>query len=150
MNTCEASADLCLGPVELLAVKFPGNRFTGEIIDALNELVDRETIRIVDVIFAAKDERGDVRTLELEELDPESFAAIEPLVEEILGILSEEDVARMGAVLHNGISAGLMLCENILATRFSAAIGDVRSEMSCSYASARVRRSSASSERLVW
>lgn len=110
--------DLGLGPVELLAVKFPGNRFTGEIIDALNALVDRGTIRIVDVVFAARDERGDVRTLELDGLDPESFAALEPLVEESLGILSDEDVARMGAVLHNGISAGLMLCENILATRF--------------------------------
>jgi hypothetical protein len=140
---------LGLGPVELVAVKFPGNRFTGEIIDALNELVDRGTIRIVDVIFAARDECGRVRTLGLDDLDPESFAALEPLVEETLGILSEEDAARMGAVLHNGISAGLLLCENILATRFSAAVGHARNELSCSYASARVRRSSASSDRLV-
>ena len=126
---CLSDDGLNLGPIELLAVKFPGNQFTGEIIDALNELVDRGTIRIVDAVFAAKSNDGKLRMLELAELDSESYAALEPLVEDILGILSEEDVASMGEVLQNGSSAGLLLFENIWATRFSDAVGRAHGEV---------------------
>ena len=37
---------MSLGPVEMLLVKFPGNQFTGEIVPALQELVDKNTVRI--------------------------------------------------------------------------------------------------------
>jgi uncharacterized membrane protein len=118
-----------LGTIELLAIKFPGTRFTGPIIDALNELVDRGTIRIVDAVFANRTETGEVRVLELGDLDQDSFAALEPLVEDILGVLSEDDVRRMGAVLKNGSSAGLMLVENTWTTRFNAAIACADGEL---------------------
>ena len=62
---------MSLGPIELLAIKFPGNRFTGEIVSALNALVDSGTIRIVDLLFATKDESGRMKVLELEDLDAE-------------------------------------------------------------------------------
>jgi uncharacterized protein DUF6325 len=137
MNSTLLNDDLNLAPIELVAVKFPGKQFTGEIIDALNELLDRGTLRIVDVVFASRSDQGVVRMLDLAELDAQSYAALEPLVEDVLGILSEEDVKCMGAVLDNGTSAGLMLFENIWATHFG-------------YASARVSRSSASSDRLEW
>jgi hypothetical protein len=104
------------GPIELLAVKFPGYQVTGEIIDALARLVDLGTIRIIDLVFASKNESGEVRSLELSDLDSASYAALEPLVDDRLGILSEEDVTRMGAVLSNGSSAGLMLFQNRWAT----------------------------------
>ena len=105
--------DVSVGPIELVAVRFPGNRFTGEIIDALGEILDRGTLRIVDAVFASRSEHGEVRVLNLAELHPHSLAALAPLVEDVLGVLSEEDAANMGAVLPNGASAGLLLLENV-------------------------------------
>jgi hypothetical protein len=53
---------MALGPVELLVVKFPGNRFTGEIAPALRELVAGGTIRVIDLLFVTKDGAGALRT----------------------------------------------------------------------------------------
>jgi hypothetical protein len=39
------------GPVEYVVLKFPGNKFKGEIIPALGELVESNTIRIIDLVF---------------------------------------------------------------------------------------------------
>ncbi len=57
-----------LGPVELLFVEFPGNQFSGEIAPALQELVQAGTIRVIDLVFVAKDADGNVAGIELEDL----------------------------------------------------------------------------------
>ena len=54
-----------MGPVELLVLKFPGNHFTGEILPALRELVDSDTIGIVDIMLAVTDEDGNVSAMEI-------------------------------------------------------------------------------------
>ena len=46
---------MSVGPVEYMIVAFPGNQFKGEIIPALQELVDNGTIRILDLILITKD-----------------------------------------------------------------------------------------------
>src|SRR3954454_15336658 len=121
--------DVGLGPIELLAVKFPGKQFTREIVEALDDVVERGTMRIVDVVFASKSQAGEVRMLELADLDADSYSALEPLVDDILGILSEEDVWRMGAVLQNGSSAGLILFEDTWARRLSEAVERAHGEV---------------------
>ena len=44
-----------LGPVDWLAVEFPGSRFNGEIAPALDDLVERGIIRVLDVLILKKD-----------------------------------------------------------------------------------------------
>lgn len=46
-----------MGPVEYLLVEFPGNKFKGEIVPALIELVENETIRIIDLLSSRKMKR---------------------------------------------------------------------------------------------
>jgi hypothetical protein len=99
------------GRLELLALRFPGVQFSREILCALSELVDRGSVRVVDLVFASKSATGHVRTLDLADLDARSFAALEPLVDDMLGVLTEEDAASMGRVLPNGTSAGLLLVD---------------------------------------
>ena len=46
LRTSEAGiVETEIGPVEYTMLAFPGNRFKGEIVPALAELVDNETIR---------------------------------------------------------------------------------------------------------
>jgi hypothetical protein len=70
---------MSIGPVEYMIVAFPGNKFKGEIVPALKELVDAGTIRIIDLAFVMKDADGAVGTAELADLDSDVFKAFDAL-----------------------------------------------------------------------
>jgi hypothetical protein len=118
-----------LGPIELLAVKFPGNHFRGEITPALKELVESGTIRVIDILFMIKDQNGAVTTLELNDLDDDDYTDFDPVVSEVMGLLSEDDVRQIASGLENDSSVGVVLFENTWATRFADAVANARGEV---------------------
>jgi uncharacterized membrane protein len=120
---------MALGPIEMLVVKFPGNRFSGEIIPALAELVENGTVRIVDLLFAVKNKQGDVKVLEFGDLDPDIFGQWDPLVSDVTPMLNEDDARELTASLENNSSAALLLFENTWATRFVDAVSNARGEV---------------------
>jgi hypothetical protein len=120
---------MSLGPVELLCIKFPGNQFTGEIIPALKELVDNNTIRVIDVLFLQKDATGGIAFHELDALDDAVYDAFDSLVTEVSGLLSESDGLRLAGMLEPNSSAALMLFENTWATRFRDAIVNAQGQV---------------------
>jgi uncharacterized protein YuzE len=111
-----------VGPVEILMVEFPGNKFTGEIAPALAELVEKRTIRVIDLLFVTKDRDGNVAAIELSDADDAVRSAFEPIVEEASGLLSEEDIEDLGEGLDPDSSAAMLLFEHVWATRFRDAI----------------------------
>ena len=114
---------MSVGPIEYLVVAFPGNKFKGEIIPALAELVENETIRILDLVFIIKDEEGNVAAVELAEVDPEDEAAGMTDIASIdSGLLNEDDIAIAAEALEPNSSAGLLVFENVWATRFAQAV----------------------------
>ena len=66
---------MAVGPVDMVIMGFPGNKFTGRIAPALMELVDSGTIRVIDLLFVMKDADGTVATIEAADLDPETGPA---------------------------------------------------------------------------
>jgi hypothetical protein len=50
-------------------IGFPGNRFKGEIVPAINELEDNGTVHILDVVFIKKDADGVVSVFEYDGLE---------------------------------------------------------------------------------
>jgi uncharacterized membrane protein len=118
-----------VGPVEILMVEFPGNKFTGEIAPALAELVDQGTIRVIDLLFVTKDADGKVGAIELSDADDAVRSAFEPIVEEASGLLSEEDIEDLGEGLDPASSAAMLLFEHVWATRFRDAIVDSGGEL---------------------
>jgi Family of unknown function (DUF6325) len=58
-----------MGPVEYVVIAFPGNRFKGEIVPAVAELVDHDVVRIIDVVFIKKDADGNTAEFEYDSLD---------------------------------------------------------------------------------
>jgi len=111
-----------LGPVELLFVEFPGNQFSGEIAPALQELVESGTIRVIDLVFVVKDADGNVAGIELEDLGEDARGAFDPVVEELAGLISDEDVEDLGEALEPNSSAAILLFENVWATKFRDAL----------------------------
>ncbi len=114
---------MSVGPIEYLVVAFPGNKFKGEIVPALADLVESETIRILDLVFILKDEEGSVAALELSELDDDDEAAGMTDVAEVeRGLLNEEDIQLAADALEDNSSAALLVFENVWATRFAEAV----------------------------
>ena len=111
-----------IGPVEILVVAFPGNQFTGEIAPALAELISAGTVRVIDLVFVAKDAAGEAAAVELSEIDEAASAALRPHVEEPSGMLSDEDIAELAADLEPNSSAAILLFEHVWATRFRDAV----------------------------
>lgn len=102
-----------LGPIEIMVIAFPGNRFTGEILPALADLVDTDTISIIDGVFVRKDEEGTISYSEFEELGVnEDALALTDVIEMINGLVSDDDVAELAADLENDSSAAILVFEH--------------------------------------
>jgi uncharacterized membrane protein len=118
-----------IGPVDYLIVAFPGNEFQGEIAPAVADLVEKGTIRIIDLAFVTKTEDGDVAALELTDVDPEVRAGFEQLGVEINGLFNEEDLMAAGEELEPNSSAALLVWENVWARQVAQAIRDAGGEI---------------------
>jgi len=118
-----------IGPVELLVVKFPGNQFKGEIAPALSELVDTGMVRIIDLLFAYKDENGEFSMAEVRELEDRELAVFEPLVSGGTEVLTETDIEDIVGMLEPNSSAAVLLFENIWATRFRDSLNGANAEL---------------------
>jgi hypothetical protein len=111
-----------IGPVEYMILAFPGNRFKGEIVPALAELVDSGTIRVIDLAFVIKDADGEVATLEMADLDSEVFQAFDALTSDTLGLLNEEDPRAAAEEREPNSSAALLVWEDLWAAKFADAV----------------------------
>src|SRR5690348_4917425 len=97
-----------LGPIDYLLVEWPGKQPNGEVAPHLVDLVDRGLIRILDLVFVAKDEEGNVAAIELADLGGE-VAELAIFEGASSGLLGDEDVAEAGGVLEPGTSAALLV-----------------------------------------
>ncbi|MBC7442513.1 MAG: hypothetical protein H7311_08335 [Ramlibacter sp.] len=96
-----------------MVIAFPGNRFTGEILPALADLVDTDTISIIDGVFVRKDEDGTISYSEFEELGlNEDAMALTDVIEMINGLVSDDDVEELAADLENDSSAAILVFEH--------------------------------------
>lgn len=110
------------GPRDYLLVEFPGNQFPVDLVPDLQELVDRGTIRILDLVVVRKDAAGEVTWFELETADPAEAAPLAELRRGLVGSLTEDDLAGMTSGLARGTAAGLLVWENTWATPLGEAI----------------------------
>jgi hypothetical protein len=66
------------GPVDIVIIDFPGNKFNGKVAPAILDLVESGTIRLIDLLFISKDADGVVSVLAIEDLDPKEGPALIP------------------------------------------------------------------------
>jgi hypothetical protein len=115
---------MTLGPIDFIALEFPGNRFRGEILPDLFELVDKEIIRIIDLVTITKDQDGQVTVRELRELDPAHIEVFNPLKAEASQLITESDIEMVAGQLADNSTAGLLLIENLWAKKTQQAMMD--------------------------
>ena len=123
-----------IGPVQLMCVGFePGANFEGRIADELAKLQSEGTIRLLDLLFVARDTDSD--ELVVLEHQEETMGAV---VGALLGLqleaeqakgersfgMSAAEIEAVGAALPHGGAAGLMLIEHVWARELKRAIRD--------------------------
>jgi uncharacterized membrane protein len=102
-----------LGPIELLVLGFPGNRFTGGILPQIEKLVDDGVITIVDALIVHKDADGVLDIVELDQIDAgDEVSALGRFLDEGNGLISEEDVEEFAGALPDGSSAAALAFEH--------------------------------------
>jgi translation initiation factor IF-2 len=118
------AADASLGPVEYIVVAFPGNKFKGEIIPALGDLVQSGLIRVMDLALVAKDADGSTVAMELEDLATQEGSKFAAFEKEVGDLLSEDDLIKAAEELEPNSSAAVLVWENIWARKFAKTLRD--------------------------
>jgi len=115
---------MSLGPIDFLALEFPGNKFDGSILTSILELVQAGIIRVIDLVVILKDQEGGVIVRELQELNPDSIRVLDPLEVEVTSMITRNDVDAIAAQLANNSTAAAMLFENLWAIKTKQAMLD--------------------------
>lgn len=111
-----------LGPVDWIVVEFPGSRFNGEMAPALRDLVERDLVRVLDLLVLKKDADGTLEAFELSDLDPAEIGELRTYEAELATLLSEEDVTAIAEAIEPGNSAAVLVWENSWAAPFASAV----------------------------
>ena len=111
-----------LGPVDWIVVEFPGNKFNGEIAPALEDLAQRDVIRLLDLVVLKKQTDESVEAFELSDLEDGEVGALRAYESELAMLLSAEDVEAVAASIEPGTSAAVLVWENTWAAPFASAV----------------------------
>jgi len=111
-----------LGPVDWLVVEFPGSKFHGEIAPALDDLVERGIVRVLDLLILKKDTDGSLEAFELADLDESEIGQLRTYEAELAMLLGDDDVAAVAEAIEPGNSAACIVYENTWAAPFASAL----------------------------
>jgi uncharacterized membrane protein len=135
----EVRAIESVGPIQMISLAFPGNRFRGEILPELERLKAAGIVRIVDLLMVRKDGQGNVMVTTASDLDWEEAVSFGSWVGALAGfaaggpagiergamagaaefadghLFDADDVFRVTQSLPANMSAALVLFEHLWA-----------------------------------
>jgi hypothetical protein len=111
-----------LGPVDWIVVEFEGSKLNGSIAPILKDYVDRDLIRVLDLLFLKKAEDGSFEAFEAADMEDSEIGELRSYETELAMLLSEQDVADLVETSEPGSSAAVLVWENLWAAPFGAAV----------------------------
>lgn len=111
-----------LGPVDYIVVEFPGSKFNGEIAPALMDLVDKNIVRVLDLVILTKEADGTIDAIEISDLDDSEVGSLREMETELAELLSEDDLLNIAEAIEPGSSAAVLIWENTWAVPFATAV----------------------------
>lgn len=101
-----------LGPIDFLAIEFPGGRVTKQGFEQLLTLADQGVISILDLEFITKDPAGNARKADVDELGSPDGVDLSAWVGASSGLLDRTDVDEIAAAMQPGSVAAVIVYEN--------------------------------------
>jgi len=111
-----------MGPIDYLVVEFAEDRMTGESLPLLVDLVDREIIRILDLVFIRMAADGSATSLTIAELNGEAGVDLTVFEGAWSGLVAQDDIDEVGRVLQPGRVAVIVMYENVWASPLVGAL----------------------------
>ncbi|MGO4301421.1 DUF6325 family protein [Leifsonia sp. RAF41] len=113
-------AEFEYGPAELMVAQFDTDRPSAGVVQAILDLVESGTVRLLDLVFVERHPDGSVDIIELEQIGDE--IGLTDVSLEASGIAGDEDVAQIAELLEPGSTGAVLVIEHLwaktLASRF--------------------------------
>ena len=116
-------------PLEYALIQFEDAKPTGKIVPELLDLAARGIVRFVDIVFIHKEEDGNTRNVELNDLDPESYEMFVPMGEHVSSLFTNEDLQIAASKLPENSAALLLLWENLWIANIRKALLDAGGQL---------------------
>ena len=113
---------MTIAPLEYMVIGCPGNQFMSEILPELNAIQEKGQMRVIDLLFVRKDADNTVTVLEARDLDEEERAAFGPMQEDLIGVVTHEDIATLSSTIPPDTSAVIVLLEHLWLGKLEAAV----------------------------
>ena len=121
-----------LGPVDWIVVEFPESKFHGQIAPILQDLVDRDLIRVLDLLFLTRDLDGGYEVFEASDMDESEIGELRAFETAVAMLLSEQDVIDLVETIEPGTSAVVLVWENLWAAPFGSAVRHAGGQLAAS------------------
>ena len=118
----EQDVEQDVGPIDYLAVEFPGARLTGEGMAALVDLVDRGIIQILDLRAVRRETDGTFTAVALADLDNDGQLDLAVFEGVESGLLDDDDLKQAVSLIEPGNAVAVMMFENTWARPFVTAM----------------------------
>ena len=115
---------MSIGPVEYIAIAFPGNKFSGQIVPAIKELQDSGPSGSSTWSSSARTATATSPASSLPRRARKSRRRWPRSASRAKNLLGQEDVEDIGAALDPNSTAALMIWENVWAARFAQSLRD--------------------------
>ncbi|KRB45371.1 DUF6325 family protein [Terrabacter sp. Root181] len=116
------SVNVDVGPIDYLALEFPGARLTGEGMAELIRLVDAGVIRVLDMRGLVRDADGTVTAVAITDLDGDGTLDLAIFEGVESDLLDEEDLAAAADLVQPGNAVAVLVYENTWAGPFVSAM----------------------------
>jgi Family of unknown function (DUF6325) len=101
-----------LGPVDFLAIEFPGGRLTAAGFERLLSLADQGVVDILDMEFIAKNADGTSKKVDVWEFAVPAGVDLSAWAGASSGLLDDSDVSQISEVMQPGSVAVVVIYEN--------------------------------------
>ena len=124
MSTTDMTAeDVELGPIDMVLIGFPPEApMTGEAIPIFMDLIERQIIRVFDVMFVTKETDGTFSGFDANDLTEKGVGDLAIFEGASSGLLGDEDLAHAAEAIEPGTSAVMIVYENRWAGPFVSAV----------------------------
>jgi Family of unknown function (DUF6325) len=101
-----------LGPVDFLAIEFPGGQVTAAGFERLLSLADQGVVEILDMEFITKDADGKSKKVDVWEFAVPEGVDLSAWAGASSGLLDDSDVSQISGVMQRGSVAVVVIYEN--------------------------------------
>jgi len=110
------------GPIDYLALEFPGARLKGEGLAALVDLVDRGIIQVLDLRAIKREADGTFTAMALADMDNDGSLDLAVFEGVESGLLDDDDLREAVSLIEPGSAVALLVFENTWARPFVTAM----------------------------